>query len=453
MSSQGSLTLDESIITALNKSDLGSILFFQMGWKDSTGSVSYGTSPPWAIVEDETAASELYNSMASSSTTLVAGSTAVAMYAIGTSAPVDVSPFASSAGTITPSAATGTATGTPAPTSSTEASKSGHHLRLYIGAIVGIAIGGFAVLVLISLLIGCCICIRRRRGRTAVAGESSREVQSMQDLMAEKERRAGITENAIDTPYSEAGDSQMGLQRPRARGLGMSGLNGSGVDMSLGPGTGTGTGSIHSGSHFTDTRRGSGAYSSLRGITAVGTAVTSAGGGGDSPTHTHPSSSISLHERSSMMGSPAHRVSSQQDRAFSPYRDHQPATATVTSTDTTADDVDLPDPGSEDQAAAAAAAAPAASASAAPPLPPTSIHDNNAASNGGGGSSSRAGTPQLGPARFVRSATPGGGVSISEQYAHLVEEGMSDEEIRRLEEEERVLDEAIEQARTESRAR
>jgi hypothetical protein len=42
---------------------------------------------------------------------------------------------------------------------------------------------------------------------------------------------------------------------------------------------------------------------------------------------------------------------------------------------------------------------------------------------------------------------------ISTRYAHLVEEGMTDDEIRRLEEEERVLDAAIEDAGRSSRAR
>lgn len=443
MSLQGSLTLDQSILTVLDTEDLGKILFFQIGWKDSTGSDRYGTSPPWAIAEDVGAANELYNSMLASSITLAAVSTATAMYAAGTSPPVDV-PVP-----VTTSAATGTSTPTTT-TSSAAALKSGHHLALSVGAIVGIVIGGLAVLVLASLLIGCACIRRRRRGNTPVEGESSREVQTMQDLMADKERRAGFTENTTDTPCSE-GDSQIGLQRPLARGLGMSGLNGSGIDMS----TGAGTGSIHSGSHFSDTRRGSAAYSSLRGITAVGTAVTTASGAGagagDSPTHTHPSSTISLHERSSMMDSPAHRVSSQQDRAFSPYRD-QPTTTTTTGG---ADPDPDPDPDSDPTTASDTVSNPNKPGdehpAAAPSLPPpASIHDHAASNSGGGGS--RAGTPQLGPARYVRSATPGG-VSISEQYAHLVEEGMSDDEIRRLEEEERVLDEAIEQARTDSRAR
>lgn len=53
------------------------------------------------------------------------------------------------------------------------------------------------------------------------------------------------------------------------------------------------------------------------------------------------------------------------------------------------------------------------------------------------------------PVGGVRSPTP----PISNRYAHLVEEGMTDAEIRRLDEEERALDMAIEDAGRSSRAR
>ncbi|KAI4596167.1 hypothetical protein KJ359_005674 [Pestalotiopsis sp. 9143b] len=68
-------------------------------------------------------------------------------------------------------------------------------------------------------------------------------------------------------------------------------------------------------------------------------------------------------------------------------------------------------------------------------------HDGGAASAG-----SQTSLPASLPG--PRSPTP----PISSRYAHLVEEGMTDEEIRRLEEEERALDVAIEDAGRSSRA-
>ncbi|KAK1757623.1 hypothetical protein QBC47DRAFT_161946 [Echria macrotheca] len=59
----------------------------------------------------------------------------------------------------------------------------------------------------------------------------------------------------------------------------------------------------------------------------------------------------------------------------------------------------------------------------------------------GGEPGSRGGSPVPANGR----TTPGGGMAAT-QYAHLVEEGMTEDEIRRLEEEERALDAAIEQA-------
>jgi hypothetical protein len=52
------------------------------------------------------------------------------------------------------------------------------------------------------------------------------------------------------------------------------------------------------------------------------------------------------------------------------------------------------------------------------------------------------------PASGTRSPTP----PISQRYAHLIEEGMTEDEIRRLDEEERHLDVAIETAGRTSRA-
>lgn len=76
--------------------------------------------------------------------------------------------------------------------------------------------------------------------------------------------------------------------------------------------------------------------------------------------------------------------------------------------------------------------------------PPTNLYAHHDAST-----SSQTSLPSsLPPHGGARSPTP----PISSRYAHLVEEGMTDEEIRRLEEEERALDVAIEDAGRSSRA-
>lgn len=74
--------------------------------------------------------------------------------------------------------------------------------------------------------------------------------------------------------------------------------------------------------------------------------------------------------------------------------------------------------------------------------PPTNLYAHHDAST-----SSQTSLPASLPPH-ARSPTP----PISSRYAHLVEEGMTDEEIRRLEEEERALDVAIEDAGRSSRA-
>jgi hypothetical protein len=110
----------------------------------------------------------------------------------------------------------------------------------------------------------------------------------------------------------------------------------------------------------------------------------------------------------------------------------------------------------------AAAAAVAAGAMAAPNLshlqdPPRSFTPYSDRPSVGGTAATAAGTPSLRapslaqtdearvsvPSPIPGRATPRG---LTTPYAHLVEEGMTEDEIRRLEDEERQLDAAIEQA-------
>lgn len=113
-------------------------------------------------------------------------------------------------------------------------------------------------------------------------------------------------------------------------------------------------------------------------------------------------------------------------------------------------------------AALADTSAAAAAAAAAPHLQypqqdqPRSFTPYSERPSGGGGAAA-AGSPSTHAASIahtdearisVPSATPGRSTprALTTPYAHLVEEGMTEEEIRRLEEEERQLDAAIEQA-------
>lgn len=216
--------------------------------------------------------------------------------------------------------------------------------------------------------------------------------------MDEKEARAaGI---APDTPYSVASSQPLSLGRD------LSGLHEIPMNMPRVPVAGEGS------------QRSSGAYSSLRNVTAIGTeGPGSHSGVGDSPspTVTHPSSSISLHEPY------ADLVQDQFERSTS-RATNEPVMVNPT---TTNDDVETEQT----------------------PLSPGSIRRDESLPRACSGS--RAGTPHMGPTRLVRSDTPGG-VSISD---YLQEDGMTEDEIKRLEEEERALDEAIEQARADSRAR
>lgn len=309
----------------------------------------------------------------------------------GTSALLSVLPQTPTVG---PSSATATSpvstTGTSAGLSS-KSNSQGKYGLLSEGALIGVIVGSVAFLVLVIIIIAI-LCIRRRRRNVQDQGPHERDNQ---DLMAEKEARAAGT--APDTPYS------IESSQPLNRGRGIkSGHNENAMSMPR---------------SLADewSQRSSVVYSSLRNVTSVGTGLggdDSVAGedSGDSPTATNPSSSISLHEPY------ADLVQDQFDRttALRATADHP---------------VISPENEAETEQT---------------PLSPGSIRDESRPRASG----SRTGTPQLGPTRpLVRSDTPGG-MSISD-YLH--EDGMTEDEIKRLEEEERALDEAIEQARTDSR--
>lgn len=504
----GSLTIDGSIFATLRDGNNDSVLFFQLGWKEGADDW-YGTSPPWAFAENNGAASSMYRRMLASGTTMLATSTVGAMYDVAATPYVNptTTVLSSEPGASTTSTSDA---GSPSSASHQRASSS----RLSTGAIIGIAIGGFAALFLASLALGL-LCLRRRRRHRrashhhhhhpAASGGGSRDIQNLQDLMlADKERRADSS-HALDTPYTEEGPSlsQRDLRRP----LTLSGLGGaSGLDLSgtagAGAGVGVGVGaraaepgrprssasfdddsdrdegfSNNSNNHNnTGTRRSSAGYTSLRGLAGIGAAVPTARAE-DAPPHRarSTSSSSSLydagrhgddedqdhshghgHERTSMMtGAAAHRVSSsspqqQQQmmmgRAFSPYRDRDRREQQQQQQGVGGDD----DGDINDRNDNSPTVTMTTDRSEIEGPPPPGLPGARGSSTHDGGSG--AGTP-----RFARSSTPAlspspGPGPISERYAHLVEEGMTEEEMRRLEEEERVLDEAIEQARTESRA-
>lgn len=512
----GSLTIDGSIFATLYDANKDSVLFFQFGWKEGDGDRYGTSPPWAFAENQDAANRVYGRLLSSGTTMLATSTVgamynvAATPYVDPASTALSSEPGASS-----PSASAASTSDAGRPSSSSASHQRAKSGALSTGAIIGIAIGGFATLLLALLSLGL-LCLRRRgshrglhdpvAGRRAshhhhphsaiTGGGGSRDMQTLQDLMlADKERRADSS-HALDTPYTEEGPSisQRDLRRP----LTLSGLGGAGALLqdhhhltdAAGAGAGDGdagetghprrsasfdddsdrddeevfnnhtstTTSNNSNNNNDSTRRSSAGYTSLRGLAGIGAARAE-----DRPPHrarSSPSSSSSSsysasrhdddedqgqgqghgHGRASLVaGTAAHRASSSSaqqvlGRAFSPYRDrdgcehqqHQQGgdnsnnkndaiddendnSPTVTMTTDRGEDEEPPPPG----------------------LP-------------GGGSG--AGTPRLG-----RSSTPGPG-PISEQYAHLVEEGMTEEEMRRLEEEERVLDEAIEQARTESRA-
>lgn len=365
-------------------------LIFQIQWAQGVdGTIDdsvdfYSYSQVWGLASDPPQADAMYKSNSAF------GSVASAMPQ-GTSA---FFPIPTQTTTAAP-----TITASPSSTSSSDdtSSKSASSPKyglLSQDALIGTIVGGVAFLVLILLV--AFLCIRRHRRNTRNQRAHERDAQ---ELMDEKEARAaGI---GPDTPYSVESSHPLSLSRD------LSGLHENALGMPRGPLAGEGS------------QRSSGVYSSLRNVTAIGTTTTTRPGSGSgvddssSPTVTHPSSSISLHEPY------ADLVQDQFERSTS-RATSEPVVVSSASND--------------------------AAEMEQTPLSPGSIRRDESLPRAGSGS--RVGTPHMGPTRLVRSDTPGG-VSISD---YLQEDGMTEEEIKRLEEEERALDEAIEQARADSRA-
>ncbi|KAJ4397115.1 hypothetical protein N0V93_001339 [Gnomoniopsis smithogilvyi] len=374
----GSITIDQIGLEELSANFSHLPLVFQIQWAevvDETADNSvdyYSYSQVWGLAEDISEATNMYglNFDFDSSATVIAQ---------GTSALMSVS-------SQTPTAAS-TITTSPSPTTSSDEpaskSNSSKYGLLSKGALIGTVVGGVASLVLTLIVVF--LCMRRHRRNTRNQQDHDRDAQ---DLMAEKQARAAGA--APDTPYSVDSSQPLNL------GRGLSGLHENTANMPRSLVAGEGS------------QRSSAVYSSLRNVTSVGTGLGNGSGSEHSPTVTHPSSSISLHEPY------ADLVQDQFERSTSRATAERMNSNIDTETEQT-------------------------------PLSPGSIRDEPRPRASG---SSRTGTPQLGPTRLVRSDTPGG-ISISD-YLH--EDGMTEDEIKRLEEEERALDEAIEQARTDSRA-
>ncbi|KAI7776677.1 hypothetical protein LA080_004708 [Diaporthe eres] len=320
----------------------------------------------------------------------------------------------------------GTATSGVATSTSTPGNSGSKSRGLTTGAIVGIVVGCVGGVIFVSVVAGC-LCFRRRR----IAGDERGGSRGVQDIVAEKEARASILDkDQPDTPYSEQNS-----QRPLHRGLGLAGRSQRSRSVR--------TESLHTVTGGND--RNSAMYSSLGGAasSAHGTPVIGSGafaGGHSSPraqTHTPP---MSIHDRSSAMGSPVPRASSQLDRSLSPYRDNAGQLDYVQHHHHVVDGADLvQQQHSNDSTARSPSSLYSNPLDELQPISPESAHENNGAAGAGGPGGVGGASSQ--PPGHGRSNTPSG---IAQQYAHLVEEGMTTDEIRRLEEEERALDEAIE---------
>lgn len=426
-------------------------LFFRVDWqttgkkRDEQESGSY-YSQEWAIAGEDGSS----NAAASIFTDYPSQMTAGANDAQTPGSTPTTIITASNAGTAVATIST-TSSPTIASAAATTTAKSGSKPGgLTTGAIVGIVVGCVVGVILISVVAGC-FCFRRRRN-TGGDGGGSRGVQ---DIIAEKEAHGSMLDrDQPDTPYSEQNS-----QHPLHRGLGLAGRNESGVDLAIGQavsGESVRTESLHTVAAGGNDRN-SAVYSSLGGAanSAHGTPVMGSGAfsGGNSspPTHTH-TPSMSVHDRSSAMGSPVPRASSQLDRSLSPYRDnvgqhdygqhhHVVDGADLVQQEHSNDNTTVRSPSS------VYSSNPLEELQ---PISPESARDNDGPAGGGGGGGSSGGGASSKPKGHCRSTTPSG---ISGQYAHLVEEGMTDDEIRRLEAEERALDEAIEQAGTTGRKR
>lgn len=430
----GDIKLAPSMSDALSYS-LGAVLFFRLDWRLSAGSQVGGAnsswSQAWAVANGSSQVSSVYEQHAY---WMTAGGSPVS-----TPGPV---PTTTTSAVFSGTAASGVATSTSAPGNSSSKSRG-----LTTGAIVGIVVGCVGGVILVSVVAGC-LCFRRRRN----AGEERGGSRGVQDIVAEKEAHASILDkDQPDTPYSEQNS-----QHPLHRGLGLAGRSESGVDLGIGQAiSGERSRSVHTESLHTVTGgndRNSAVYSSLGGAanSAHGTPVIGSGafaGGHSSPRAQPHTPTMSVHDPSSAMGSPVPRASSQLDRSLSPYRDNAGQLDYVQHHHhVVVDGADLvQQEHSNDSTARSPSSLYSNPLDELQPISPESARETNGAAGGGRG------TPSSQPPGQGRSNTPSG---IAQQYAHLVEEGMTDAEIRRLEEEERALDEAIEaQAGTSGRQR
>lgn len=425
---------------------LDAVLSFRLDWRFNGGILAGGTknsawSQAWAVAEGEEIGS-VYTEYAS---LMTAGGSPVS-----TPGPAPT--------TTTSTVASGTAASGLATSTSASENSGGKSGRLSTGAIVGIAVGSVGGVILVSVVAGC-FCFRRRRDSGVERGGS----RGVQDMIAEKEAHASILDkDQPDTPYSEQNS-----QHPLHRGLGLAGRNESGIELGIGQAiSGDRNGSVRTESLHTVTGgndRNSVVYSSLGGAanSAHGTPVIGSGAfasGHSSPrTHAH-TPSMSAHDRSSAMGSPVPRASSQLDRSLSPYRDNagpheygqqQQHHHVVDGADLVQQEH------SNDSTARSPSSLYSNPLEELQPISPESARENDGAVGAGAAPGAAAagvsgGASSSQPSKHSRSNTPSG---IAQQYAHLVEEGMTDDEIRRLEAEERALDEAIEQAGTGGRKR
>lgn len=435
----GSVTLSPIFIHAnLTAYKDYSVLFFQLecanepdkplgNQRRDDGSSIYSYSPLWAVADSDDAAENLkaQNSGLSSLSTA---------YKEPGSVP-EVQPNA--AGTSASSATTPSATSSSNPESTTTSSSSSHsaskNSSLSAGAIAGIVVGCVLFLVLASLG-AACLCLRRRRQGKQRGGidrerqHNHRGVRSVQGMIAEKESRT-IIDTAPDTPYSERGSQHaMHVQHLHNSSLSLSRLG------------------AESRSDRNGASRDIEPHLDHRGSASVGTAIATTA----DHRHGHDSDDIAELERESMMGPPAHRTSQQQQGSFAPYSDHSPTD--YSQHHHVVDGADLvqqeqsngKQPSNDDNGSLSRAAGQDASKvqhSA------TSLHGSDSSGTEVDMVENTSARPSTEMQRtgfsHARSNTPSG---ISGRYAHLVEEGMTEDEIQRLEEEERALDEAIEQA-------
>ncbi|KAG8164606.1 hypothetical protein KVR01_004881 [Diaporthe batatas] len=447
---------DPSAITTLAE-HFKEVLFFGIDWQFATKGgqkrqqqqTFTAFSQEWAVVNNVDDAGEVYSNIPQ----MTAGAPPL------TSVPTPTTATNAESGEATASTISGGVTPSSSSSSSSSAAAAGNKSGgLTTAAIVGIVVGTVGGLILVSVIAGC-FCFRRRRDGSVERGGS----RGVQDIIADKEAHTSILErDQPDTPYSEQ-NSQQRLNS----GLGLAGRNESGVDLGIGQAM-SGPGSIRTESLHTlaaGGNRNSAVYSSLGGgaaSSAHGTPVMGSGPFGSGSPRAQPHTpSMSAHDRSSVMGSPVPRASSQLDRSLSPYRDnvgqheygqqqqyHHHHHHVVDGADLVQQEHSNRDSVTARSPSSIYSTNPLDEAQ--PISPESAREDGGTAAGGGVGGGSSGGASAHGPPGHGRSATPSG---ISGQYAHLVEEGMTDDEIRRLEEEERALDEAIEQAGTAGRTR